>query len=236
MRLVGFISKAGSVLALLTMIASTIALTSYSRVLERIEKVDAHIDKLPNQLGEWVGTELPGLGFRSRDILKLDRHLRRVYRDKLGRQVLVYVGYWLVQSGEHQAAKHSPKICLPSNGWRIEQTQSKTLSLETKHGSENLKLNTILGAISSEESLFYYWFFSGEKTYWEEWRALVNISLESFLHGRSDGGIVELSVSLPVETEKSAAIRDAQATIEEFVRVFYPELRDLILQAQPERS
>ena len=84
---------------------------------------------------------------------------------------------------------------------------------------------------SNNAHMFYYWFFTGETTYSEEWRALLTISLQRFLTGRSDGGIVEVSSPLspslaPVEARKAAA-----TVVENFLRDFYPAFNQLVLDA-----
>ncbi|MCB0360609.1 MAG: EpsI family protein, partial [Bdellovibrionales bacterium] len=188
-------------------------------------QADVYVEQLPFTIGTWKGEETEGLGVRSREILQLDRFVRRMYRSDEKPPLFLYVGYWKQQNGEHQAAKHSPSVCLPSNGWTV--SDKAHVELELASGAK-LKVNRLVGSIEGQQSLFYYWFFSGEKTYWEEWQALVHLSLEKFLHGRSDGGLVEISIPLPRGGDRQAAIEDAQQTLKGFIDQLYPDLSYLI--------
>lgn len=224
------IGKLGSIVAFC--ILSVTAMTAHylEGKLERASKQDILIESLPLELGEWRGENLPGLGVRPREILRLDRALRRIYRNSKGDEVFIYIGYWSQQSGEHQAAKHSPAVCLPANGWRVSHRERRILRDTSDHQaneSATLKVNSLLGELNHERSLFYYWFFSGEARYAEEWQALIYIVLETFLHKRSDGGIIELSARVPKAKEVDQAIAKPKRILEEFSEVFLPAFASL---------
>lgn len=222
------ISRIGAFIALAIIAVSTSAFEFYRTKLVQVRNVNIAIEQLPMNLGQWKGQELEGLGLVSRDILRLDHYVRRIYQNDLGEQVFVYVGYWNKQSGEHQAAKHSPSVCLPSNGWRVSQEQPELFDA----GSGPLKTNRLVGEIDNKQQVFYYWFFSGERSYNQEWYALLNISLESFFHGRSDGGIIEISTPLSV-SGKDLSLEQTHQTTQKFLRDFYPPLAALIHSPQP---
>lgn len=183
------------------------------------------LELLPQTIGEWQGKDLEGLGPTARETLRLDQYVRRAYTNPAGKTVILYIGYWQTQSGEHQAAKHSPLTCLPANGWKIFNPESKTVNL----GSNNLTLNKLHASFNNNSTLFYYWFFAGNTTYTEEWQALLKISLGNYLNNRSDGGIVE--VYTPLLDSSSAS--EAEALLGQFLELLYPELSSLVASAQP---
>ncbi|MCB0345122.1 MAG: EpsI family protein [Bdellovibrionales bacterium] len=176
------------------------------------------LEQLPLQLAQWRGTELPGMGIRAKEVLQLDQHLQRAYRSATGAPVTLYLGYWEQQTGDHQAAKHSPKVCLPANGWEISESHSTVVP--TNHGS--IEVNELTAKRGTDSYLFLYWFFRGEQTYTQEWRALIDISLGAFMYGRSDGGIIEVSVPI-----RSADAAGARRTLLEFLSDFIPEFEKL---------
>lgn len=176
---------------------------------------------LPYQIGNWKGQDLEGLGPREKQTLQLDSYIRRSYTNSLGQNVFVYVGYWQQQSGEHQAAKHSPVTCLPANGWKVYNPQKQRLQI----GPRALDFNRLDASFGSQSNVFYYWFFSGSEEYEKEWQALYRIALGNFLRGRADGGIVEIST---VSTESGPQQAQPDEVLESFLREFYPELRKLI--------
>jgi len=173
---------------------------------------------LPMQKGRWTGQELPGLGIREKNILKLDQHLRRNYTRDDGKKVFIYIGYWKNQSGDHQAAKHSPKTCLPSNGWVVQQQGERILDPE-----DSLTAATITAQFKSELKQYNYWFFSGEEIFHVEWLALLKIIKQRMFHGRSDGGIVEFASS--TEGLEQRDIDDADEVLKDFYNTFKDHLR-----------
>jgi len=175
--------------------------------------------------GDWKGREADPLSASSHDILKLDQYLRRYYENSKGEGVFVYVGYWEKQSGEHQAAKHSPLMCLPANGWKISSPEARSIPVG---GSEGQKARQLVGLIKEQSLLFYYWFFSGEETYVDETEALFRIAKEAIIHGRSDGGIVELSTLITRGGSQEDALAASETTLKDFVKSFAPELNKLV--------
>ena len=182
------------------------------------------IEKLPYELGEWVGQDLAEMTARNRSILKLDSYIKRFYRNPAGQGIYVYIGYWKKQSGEHQAAKHSPVTCLPSNGWSIYNPEKNIVEVETKP----FKVNQLTGSIKSKSSLFYYWFFNGQETYLEEWKALIKIGMGNLIHGRSDGGIVEISTAFEQANGRILKPNEVQEVLNNFMQSFKPELEKLM--------
>ena len=182
------------------------------------------VDQLPENFANWLMIENSEMEHTSRQVLDLDSYVRRAYRDKDGNLVFLYVGYWQKQSGDKQSAKHTPRLCLPSNGWLI--SAQPAVQLESAKGKE-LTASVILGQYQMTQSLFYYWFFTGERTFYQDWKALIYIGIERLLSGRSDGGIVEISTVLNREKYRDRAQEMAQDTLQRFSADFWPLLLDM---------
>jgi EpsI family protein len=225
------IKQRGSLLALGTVLVLTLLFRYHLANLQKHQAVDVAIERLPLKLGHWTGVDTAGLDTRSKGILKLTRYVRRQYTDPAGHAIFVYLGYWKEQTGDYQAAKHSPALCLPSNGWQTKSLPSRTITLGVAPNSSLLRTNRMLGSIKNEKHLFYYWFFAGTKDYAEDWYALLTISLQKIFYGRTDGGIVEVSATLAPEKNEENAAYEQGALIEDFLSALYPELRKLILES-----
>ncbi len=180
------------------------------------------LSNLPTQIGGWSSVEAEPLNAKSQDILKLDQYVRRLYKNAAGESVFVYIGYWQKQSGEHQAAKHSPLMCLPANGWKISSPEQRSVPLAS--GAQSAR--QLAGIIQDHSVLFYYWFFSGEETYVDETDALFRIIRETVLKGRSDGGIVELSIDLG--SGAGTDPKRAEEVMQSFVKEFVPALNAVV--------
>lgn len=187
------------------------------------------LDDFPSQLGSWTAGEPIGLDIRSLDVLRLSSYVKRVYTNPEGKKVFLYIGYWASQTGEHQAAKHSPALCLPSNGWVTEHLDNFNFSFtDTSQNNVDLTTRRIKGEKRGQTNLFYYWFFAGEHYYTQEWYALINLSIENLLYNRNDGGIVEVATDLSRMISKEEAEVEANKTIQEFLNELAPYLHKKI--------
>lgn len=221
------ISKYGSLLSFV-LILSTTVLTMFGFKPVAAKNI-VRVDELPMQIGEWTGKDTVGLGLRELDVLKLNKYVRRVYTRPTGESVLVYIGYWSKQSGDHQAAKHSPATCLPANGWNTFGREAVTLKLNLPEGPPELTVNKIIGDFKNDKKVFYYWFFAGTEHYYKDWQSLLRISLRNALGQRSDGGIVDLTVDIPGETFEAS---EAEAVLQDFVSDLMPLLQAKILETE----
>lgn len=210
-----------------------VALVLFWRVVPDYRNIDVPLDSLPWQLGRWKGIESKELDARSQLILNLDRYLKRIYRTDNGEVVQLYVGYWKKQSGETQAAKHSPILCLPANGWTISRPVSSAVSMNQVPAEQSLQLATLEGTLNAETSLFKYWFFNGTDTYPDQSKALLHTSVAMVTLGRSDGGIVELTTQIDRTVDGVTARKKAEAALSDFLSVFYPEFYRLLASASP---
>ena len=189
------------------------------------------IDDLPMVIGSWHGRKDAPLDERSAAILQLDGAVKRVYRNSQGKELYVYIGYWKSQSGDNQAAKHSPVMCLPANGWTI--TQPAPWDVPTSHESEEAGLSSftassLIADYKGHRSLFKYWFFSGEEMFRDETQALVKTSFGMLAGSRTDGGIVEVTVPIDDSIPKAQAEAEAEQLATDFTRGLYPALVRLI--------
>jgi len=220
------LSRAGIIFALVALLATLFLDRSLSGISNGAEAPVVPVETLPLELADWKGRDLAEMGERTRGILKLDHYIKRLYSNSKGQQIFVYVGYWKKQSGEHQAAKHSPVTCLPSNGWKIFDPKKTFVE------NVNLNVNRLVGTFNSRSSVFYYWFFSGNETYLEEWKALIKIGLGNLLHGRSDGGIVEISTVMDKADGTLIKPEEVDKVLNDFMLHFYPPLKEMISSAK----
>lgn len=230
------ISKSGALFVLFVLVSSKLAFHYYqSRLPSSLEtETDVPIESLSMTLGQWHGQNVPNLVEREKNILKVDRSLRRIYTNDQGTSIFIYIGYWKKQTGEHQAAKHSPTICLPANGWKIHREEKSEITFKDRGKSHPLLTTRLLAEINNKSALFYFWFFSDEKTYADDWQALLGTSSGTFFTGRSDGGIVEISMDLPMSGQKDRNLHTSEEILEDFLNAFYPVFRRLL--GNPQRN
>ena len=216
------ISRSGVLLALFLLALTQTAVCHFRLRRENSTPPVFHLNQLPMTLGKWQGKESSALDLAQRDLLRLSNYLRRDYHHPDGRFVRLYIGYWEKQSGEYQAAKHSPLLCLPANGWEIDRPVSQAVVCSNCLEESPRQVNRLKAQIGGQANLFYYWFFSGSTSYTHESYALLSILLESLLTGRSDGGLVELTAVIPQSGADAEA--ETERTLQSFLQVLLPAL------------
>lgn len=223
-------SFSGALISVLLMLATYGATVVHRMTIGDALTIDIPIEELPMQLGSWQGREDAPLDARSQSILQLDRSVKRLYRGPDGAEVFLYIGYWKQQTGETQAGKHSPVLCLPANGWKIGTPEP--VQIQDKEGARKVTISSLDASFRGTQSIFKYWFFSGTEMYRDETEALLRTSLGMFSRTRTDGGIVEVSIPYR-DSHSSDAERDrANDAAMDFVKVLYPALRDLLEKAE----
>lgn len=223
------INKRG--LWLVCILLSTFVFFFNSLILKNsIEMAEGKIalDSFPEKLGNWTAGPELGLDIRSLDVLRLTSYVKRVYTNPEGKRIFLYIGYWASQTGEHQAAKHSPMLCLPSNGWLTSNRENHEHLLTTKDEQLPISIRRILGEKRGESTLFYYWFFTGQEYYYQEWYALLKLSAQNLLFGRNDGGIVEVAADLSRTISKEEAEVESNLLIQDFLNELVPYLHQRI--------
>lgn len=214
------ISKTGAIVSLI-FAATLLAANSWlSHSLNQPVEAVVDLDTFPLELESWTGVEGRGLNIRAVDTLQLDQYLRRSYKRGPKETIQLYIGYWDKQSGDYQAAKHSPAVCLPANGWSVE-------NVSQMHWGNNSKLpfKELSAKYRSQGQLFRYWFFSSSHNYSAEWKALLTIGLDGLTKGRTDGGIIEVSTPIRTDLFGDKAKENAASLLDDFMRQLYPEVQ-----------
>ena len=122
---------------------------------------------------------------------------------------------------------HSPEVCLPVGGWEIFTFDKKTVSFpETSFGTFDLNRAIIQKGLSKQ--MVYYWFEQRGTRHTNDFAAKIDVVIDSFQIGRSDGAIVRFTTPM-LDNESDA---DAEQRIEALMAEVLPRLPRFI----PERD
>lgn len=172
--------------------------------------------KLPPQFGGWVQAREEPLDAGTRSQLGADRLLNRSYFHAPGGPFANLFVAWFgsQRDGTHQP--HSPKVCLPGNGWLPEVAGEVTL-------------NTAAGAITVNRYVIYnrgaraivlYWYQTPRRVIAGEWAAKFWLAADALRDRRTDTAMVRVVVAIPPGQDAVAT-----AAAEAFVRQIHPLLR-----------
>ena len=77
--------------------------------------LDADLNDVPLQLGNWVGEDVPETNEEVMILLEPEQYIRRLYQDSQGRYI------WLSMiGGRNSRPFHAPDICYDADGWQYD--------------------------------------------------------------------------------------------------------------------
>jgi EpsI family protein len=148
-----------------------------------------------------------------------DYHIANYSRSKEP-WVNFYSAYYASQSGGESS--HSPRTCIPGDGWTISAIEDKVLAL----AQGPLHVNRTLIQKGDQRQLVYYWFRQRGRSLTGEFQVKRLILHDAIVHDRSDGALLRLVTPLlPGEDESRAdrRITDFIAAANPLLGKFIPD-------------
>lgn len=169
--------------------------------------------QFPDRLDAWQGQDLR-FSAKIEDKLGVADYLSKIYRAGSNRVAHLYVGFYASQ--RHGEMIHSPKNCLPGNGWYIAKRDTTVVDI-TPYPS--FTVNSYIVENGIDRQLVVYWYQqAGGRIVTNEYLGRVYLVLDSLTKNRSDAALIRVSV--PFEEDPAAAVRTAV----DFLHVAYPTL------------
>ena len=164
--------------------------------------------EFPLELGQWKGraNRLEQIYLAE---LKLDDYLLADYANAGGQTVNLYVSWYGSQVNGNSA--HSPRACIPGDGWEITKFASHDLDGALFNGVP-LGVNRVVIQKGEHKQLVYYWFQQRGRVVTDEYVVKLFIFWDALTRNRSDGAIVRLVA--PVTGGE--AIESVDARLESF--------------------
>lgn len=187
-----------------------------NRRLDLAVPVDKPLAGLPAAVGEWRMVSESLLSQQVLDTLRPTDYLCRTYQGADGASVRLYVGYH--GGGEGGGEIHSPRHCLPGNGWQL--ASSGKLRLPAAGGPVDL-VRAVYRKGELQE-VFYYWFQVRQRTLADEYALKLAQLGNALLHRRRDAAFVRISV--PVARDETAAAAAGARFVKDFYRLIAERL------------
>lgn len=202
-----------SVLLIVAVGAFSVTLLGRANTLPPREPLAA----FPLRVGDWFGQRRnmdPGVYAT----LKLTDYLLRDYiaaKEPVG--INFYIAYYASQrKGE---AVHSPRSCIPGDGWRIEKLSQVAVD-GVRTGDRPLVVNRVVIAKGTLRQVVYYWFAQRGRHMTNEYRVKWFLFWDGMTRNRTDGALVRLVTPLGSDEVPGAADR----RLTDFLRAAYPQL------------
>jgi EpsI family protein len=149
-------------------------------------------------------------------VLRATDYLLRNYKDRDGRVLNFYVGYYASQ--REGATYHSPLNCLPGSGWVM--SEPGQMMIEPK-GRPAFVANKYLIQNGDHKELLVYWYQGRGRAVASEYWGKVYTVLDSVRLRRSDGAMVRITMAiddsdkdaLPTALKQAADLAASSSTI-----------------------
>lgn len=159
--------KAGALLKFLnstparvvTLLLVVQAAVLYSSIRPELVPASKPLSEFPQSLGPWQEAQEGVIDQETRDVLQADDLLNRVYVDQAARRGadLFIAAFRTQRNGK---APHSPKNCLPGNGWT--PLNSREFSIDVGRTAP-ITVNRYVVAHGDDHSLVLYWYQSRDR-------------------------------------------------------------------------
>jgi EpsI family protein len=169
--------------------------------------------RFPDALDAWRGQDLR-FSASIEDKLGVADYVSKIYRSDAEQSAHLYVGFYASQ--RHGEMIHSPKNCLPGNGWYIAKRDTTVVDIAPY---PPFRVNSYIVENGIDRQLVVYWYQqSGGRIVTNEYLGRVYLVFDSLTKNRSDAALIRVSV--PFEDNPAAAADTAL----DFLEAAYPAL------------
>ncbi len=146
---------------------------------------------------------------QSYEILRADTSTLRLYNDRGGNPIWLFIGYF--ESQKYGSQIHSPKHCLPGSGWRISSQEPYRLQLA---GGTDKLVNRLLITERGRKHLMLYWFETRGGTIRNEFALKWDLMENSLKLRPTDAAIVRINLPLADQDDIEVGTAKALAFLE----------------------
>ena len=149
--------------------------------------------------------------------LGVDDYLNRVYVDRSGVPVELYVGYY--ESQQTGDWVHSPKNCLPGSGWEAVSAGRVAIAVP---GRSPIEVNQYFVRKGLDQLLVLYWYQGRGRVIASEYWGKACLVADAITRNRTDVALVRISTPI-TDGEQRARNRAL-----EFAQAAYPRLNQFL--------
>jgi EpsI family protein len=174
------------------------------------------LDRFATDIGPWRMIRQTKLDVATENLLKADDTLTRLYGGP--GDVDLYVAFF--KSQRAGVTPHSPKVCLPSNGWTEES--SRIISVSVPGEAAPIPVNRYIVSHQEERSLVLYWYQSAHRVIANEYLAKFALIWDALRYRRSDEALIRVIAPISGNGQSEAG-GEERAT--QFIRAIYQPLK-----------
>lgn len=149
--------------------------------------------EFPMQIGEWTGHK-GQLDEKMLAVLGTEDYLIADFAKSGEPAVNLYMLYFPKQDSTSNQAVHSPEVCIPGGGWKIQSSDLKTIILQNSNVQKGspLTVNRMLITKGQTKQIVYYWFTLGDQDVSDVTKSRLAAIKNALFKGRTNGAMVRL--------------------------------------------
>jgi EpsI family protein len=171
-------------------------------------------------LGPWTMSAQYPLADDAQQLLKADDTLSRDYRGP--GKVELFVAFF--KSQQAGVTPHSPKMCLPANGWA--EQSSNIVSIKVPGEAAPIPVNRYVVTREDQRRLVLYWFQNWHRATADEYLSRLYMLYDSLRYRRSDEALIRVVIDM-----NSASDPNAEANAVQFLQDVYQPLKQHLWSA-----
>lgn len=173
----------------------------------------------PKQIGGWTMTREGIVDKETEEVLRADDTLSRLYANPSthGSADLWVAAFQTQRNGK---APHSPKNCLPGNGWT--QLSSENYPVDVGLASP-IVVNRYIIVHGDQREVVLYWYQSRDRVVADEFRAKFWVVADAMRLNRTDTALVRVITDVNNGDEQGAT-----RTAVQFIQAFFGTLRQFL--------
>ena len=206
----------------LTLACMIIAVIVSSPFIEREDTVvvSKSLSQFPEMLGQWRASE-SRLPPSVEAVAGASEYFYGDFFSPSNNKVNLYIAYY--QDQKQGPAPHSPKVCIPGDGWVI--TSDTPVLIKSSTG-KSYEVSRLIISKDEHTIITYYWLKQGENIYRQQFVARFNLIWFAIKENRADAALIRM-VSEVASNEK---IEDTDARMQQMAT----ELLDIVSDYVPD--
>lgn len=174
------------------------------------------LTSLATQFDSWKMTGEYPIEKEVQDVLQATDTVNRIYQDGVSRSsVSLFIAFF--KSQRSGVAPHSPKNCLPGNGWVPER--SEIVRYPVPGSPEGIEVNQYIVQKGDSKNVVVYWYQSHGRIVASEYKAKLFVMADAIGKNRTDTALVKI-ISPVFNDDLPTAI----ATAQRFVANSFPPI------------
>lgn len=177
--------------------------------------VSEPLSRFPKEVGAWKGSDQQ-MDAEILEALGAGDFLSRIYtQDEMAEPISLFIGYFPTQ--RTGTTIHSPKNCLPGDGWAFES--SNRVTLRDVDGISH-QVGEYVIAKGENRQFVIYWYHAHGRSVPNEYMAKIYLVSDAIRMNRTDGALVRAITPI----QPNGEVSEAKMRAEEFVRQLFPAL------------